>query len=126
VVDVLRLTFMKLVFTLLLFTFSTLAQTAHSNTLTWAWSQGAGDAATGFHIWKSATTPVSTTGTPYATVGSPTILTYVDSSVVAGQTNFYVVTAFNTGGESTPSNQVTCVTPFQAPNPPTGLSATVK
>ncbi len=97
---------------------------SHSNTLTWAWSQGTGDAATGFHVQKS-----QTSGGPYtvvATISSPTILTYVDTAVVAGQTNYYVVTAFNAGGESVPSNQATCTTPFSPPAPPTGLSAVVR
>jgi hypothetical protein len=115
---------MKLIISLLLFTFSALAQAAHSNTLTWTWAQGTGDAATGFHVQRS-----QTSGGPYitiATVSSPTILTYVDTAVVPGQTNFYVVTAFNAGGDSTPSNQVTCVTPFSPPAPPATLSGTVK
>lgn len=117
---------MKLWILLFLFLAVTFAQAPHSNTLTWAWSQGTGDPATGFHIWKSATAPVPTTGTPFATVNSPTTLTFTDTAVTAGQTNFYVITAFNTAGDSTPSNQVTCVTPFQIPAPPSGLSATVK
>jgi hypothetical protein len=119
---------MKLFTLLFLLTISAFGQT-HSNTLTWAWSQGTGDAATGFHIWKSAATPVSTTGLPYATIiGStgPSPFTYTDTNVVAGQTNYYVVTAFNAGGDSTPSNTVTCVTPFQAPEAPASMSGTVK
>ena len=101
------------------------SQTVHSNTLNWLWSQGTGDAATGFHVFRSATTPVSTT-TPYATVLSPATLTYVDTAVVAGQTWNYVITAFNSGGDSTPSNTATCVTPFSAPQAPTSLSAVSK
>jgi endoglucanase len=99
------------------------AQT-HSNTLSWSWSQGTGDPATGFHVQRS-----TTSGGPYAvvaTVGSPTTLTYVDTAVVAGATWYYVVTAFNTGGESAPSNEVKCVTPFSTPQTPTGLSGQVK
>ncbi len=107
-----------------IFTAVALLGQQHSNTLTWSWAQGTGDPATGFHIQRS-----QTSGGPYtviATITSPTILTYIDTSVVAGQTNFYVVTAFNTGGDSTLSNQVTCVTPFQAPITPSTLSGTVK
>lgn len=94
----------------------------HSNTLTWAWSQGTGDAATGFHIRKA-----SVSGGPYTTIATVLLpaMTYVDLAVVSGQTNYYVVTAYNTGGDSTPSNQVICVTPFQAPSTPTGLQGTV-
>ncbi len=50
----------------------------------------------------------------------------VDTAVVAGQTKVYQITALNSGGESTPSNQFTCVTPFQAPSAPTIVSAESK
>ncbi len=96
----------------------------HSNTLTWQWSQGTGDPGTGFHVKKA-----QVSGGPYttiATIASPTTLTYVDTAVVAGQINYYVVTAFNTGGESVPSNQVTCTTPFSPPTPPSTLSVVVQ
>ena len=99
-----------------------LAQTPHSNTLSWNWSQGSGDAATGFHVWKSAT-PGGPYTTPLATVPVAS-LTYVDSAVVAGQTNYYVVSAYNTAGDSTKSSEVACTTPFHTPVSPTGLSAT--
>lgn len=117
-----------------LFLFAASAFAQHSNALTWSWSQGVGDPATGFHVWRSATTPVPTTGAPYAVVASPSTLTYVDSSVSAGQSWSYVVTAYSTGavtalnpgGDSLPSNTFTCVTPFSAPPPPTGLSGLTK
>jgi hypothetical protein len=112
---------------LLFLAFAAAAFAQHSNTLTWTWAQGSGDPATGFHVWKVAGTsaPV-TTGTPYAVVSSPTTLTYVDTAEVGGQTFTYVVTAFNTGGDSVPSNSVTCTTPFQDPNPPASLSGVSK
>lgn len=174
---------------LLLFLAATgLAQT-HSNALTWSWAQGTGDPATGFHVWRSATTPVSVTGSAYAVISevtttgtassgatsltvasatgiavgadvlgagiasgttvsaiSGTTVTlslattaalssttvdfiapaYTDTAVSAGQTWNYVVTAFNSGGDSTASNTVTCVTPFFVPGAPTGLAATSK
>jgi len=108
---------------LLLFLLSSSLFAQHSNTLTWAWSQGTGDPATGFHVQRAAVS-----GGPYttiATLSGTTVKTYVDTAVVPGQTNYYVVTAFNPGGDSVPSNQVTCTTPFQAPQTPTGLSGTV-
>ncbi len=94
----------------------------HSNTLTWNWAQGTGDPATGFHVKKA-----TTSGGPYTTIATLPVatLTYIDTTVVAGQTNYYVVTAFNTGGDSVPSNQVTCTTPFQVPQSPTTLSGQV-
>lgn len=116
----------KLTFLLLLFLSACLSLAAqnHSVTLTWAWTQGTGDLATGFHIQRA-----SVSGGPYttiATISSPSTLTYVDTNVVAGQQYYYVVTAFNAGGDSVPSNQVACTIPFQAPATPTSLSSTVK
>jgi hypothetical protein len=115
----------KLIIVLIIASSILLGQGAnHSATLTWLWSQGASDPATGFHVQRS-----QVSGGPYTivgTVGSPTTLTFVDSSVVAGQTYFYIVTAFNTGGDSVPSNQVTCTIPFQAPAAPSGLSVVAK
>lgn len=92
---------------------------AHSNTLTWAWSQGAGDPATGFHVQRAAVK-----GGPYVIVGTVPLgtLTFTDTAVVGGNSFFYVVTAYNSGGDSTPSNEVLCTTPFLAPAPPTNLS----
>ncbi len=99
-------------------------QPLHHNDLSWTASVTPG--ISGYHIWRSATSPVPTVpGTSYATVG-PTVLAFTDLAVVEGQTIFYVVTAYNTGGDSVPSNQVTCLTPFQAPGPPTGLSGIAK
>lgn len=112
---------MKKLCILLLVSFSFAQTPQHSNTLNWNWSQGTGDVATGFHIYKS-----QTTGGPYtllATIPSVTTLTYTDLVVVAGQTNFYVVTAFNQKGDSPYSNEVTCTTPFFIPQTPASLSA---
>jgi fibronectin type III domain protein len=109
---------------LLLLACCPLAAQNHSVTLTWTWSQGTGDPAVGFHIQRA-----SVSGGPYVVIGtvnSPATLTYVDTGVVAGQQYYYVVTAFNAGGDSTPSNQIACVIPFQAPTTPTGLSGAVK
>lgn len=114
---------MRLLLVGLLLATSLTAQ-SHSATLIWAWTQGTGDPATGFHVQRSAT--VSGPFTILATIPSITTLTYIDTTVIGGQTYTYMVTAFNSGGESVPSNLVTCVVPFQAPTPPSGLSATVK
>jgi len=94
-----------------------------SANMTWAWSQGTGDMATGFHIQRSATA-----GGPYTVVGTVPVgtLTYLDTSVTAGQSYFYVVTAYNSGGDSSRSNEVACTIPFQAPRTPTTLSVTVQ
>ncbi len=87
----------------------------HSNTLTWQWSQGAGSPATGFHV-RRATFPQG----PFTTIATltPDARIYVDNAVTAGQTNYYVVTAFNNTSaptDSLPSNQVVAVTPSDPP-----------
>ena len=95
----------------------------HSVTLTWPWSQGVGDPATGFHCQRA-----SVTGGPYTIVqtSSALTLTCTDNTVVAGQTYFYIVTAFNSGGDGPPSNEVKTVIPISVPNAVSGLNATVK
>src|ERR1017187_871361 len=99
----------------------------HSATLNWSWSQGTGDAATGFHIWRSTGT-TCTTGqtTPYATVSSSTILTYVDLVVLGGTSYCYTVSSFNSAGDSAMSNSYTAVIPIAAPPAPTGLTGSAK
>jgi hypothetical protein len=63
----------------------------------------------GYNVYRG-----SQSGGPYAQInGAPEAATnYVDSSVQAGQTYYYVVTAVNTSGEeSASSNQVVAVVP---------------
>ena len=103
---------------------SCLAMAQHSATVSWSWAQGTGDAAVGYHVQRSATT-----GGPYtviATVSPATVLSYVDNAVVGGQTYFYVVTAFNSAGDSPLSNEAKAIIPITMPVAPTGLTATVK
>ena len=99
----------------------------HSATLSWTWAQGTGDPATGFHVWRSTVAGQEQCPTcmPVATV-APGTFTFIDTAVVAGQTLFYTITAFNTAGDSTPSNEATAVIPFQTPAVPTGLTITTK
>ena len=105
---------MKKLLLLVLFAGSLYAQ--HSNTLTWSWTQGTGDPATGFIIQKStvSTGPFTT----IITTTTPTIFTYIDSTVTAGQTWYYQILAYNTGGSSQPSNVIEAVTPFLPPTAP--------
>lgn len=101
----------------------------HSVTLTITWSQGLGDPATGFNIWRvsntaGATCPViSPTGTPFASIPITTT-TYVDTAVSAGQTFCYGVTSANGLTNSAMSNEVSCTIPFVLTAP--GVSASVK
>jgi hypothetical protein len=113
-------------FVLFILAFSVKAQAADphpSARLTWSWSQGTGDPATGFHV-KRATVA----GGPYTTVGTTTVgvLTYLDTTMSVNVQYYYVVTAYNGGGDSTPSNEVSCLSNFLVPNPPNTLSGTTK
>ena len=69
-------------------------------TLTWTASTGA----TGYNV-KRATT----SGGPYTQLAAPSSNGYTDSSVSNGTTYYYVVSAFNSTGESANSAQVVAV-----------------
>jgi hypothetical protein len=103
------------------------ASTTHSVTLTWLWSQGTGDPATGFHVWRAATcAALSTTGTAYATITPATTLTDVDTAVTAGQAYCYMVTAYDATGDSASTNEVSVTIPLAVPVAPTGLTVTAQ
>ncbi len=107
-----------------LLTLGTLRAQPHpSVTFSWAWSQGTGDPATGFHVWRSLTP-----GGPYTLINTVPLatLTYLDTTVLVGLTYYYTVTAYNPAGDSTKPTEVACTLPFQIPGSPTGLSGTVK
>ena len=62
---------------------------------------------------------------PYTVVALGTTNTVTDTGLADGTQYFYVVTAFNSVGESPNSNPVSVVTPIPAiPQAPTGLAAT--
>lgn len=95
------------------------AQTAHSTVLTWAASTTPNVT---YNVYRSTT---SGSGYSQVNVSPVTGLTFTDSQVTNGTTYFYVVRSFDGTTESVNSNQVTAVIP-QAPQPPTGLTVTVK
>jgi fibronectin type 3 domain-containing protein len=67
----------------------------------------------------------TTNGGPYAVVASGVTGTnYNDTGLAAVTTFYYVVSAVNTGGESTNSAQVSATTPMAPPAAPAGLTAT--
>lgn len=72
------------------------AQSSHSVTIGWTYSQGA-DLAVGFNVYRS-----TVTGGPYTQINTTLIpigtLTFTDSVVVAGSTYFYVVDAQDANG----------------------------
>jgi hypothetical protein len=86
--------------------------------LTWTASTGA----TSYHL-KRATT----SGGPYAQVGSTTATGYADTGLTNGTEYFYVVSGVNTAGESTNSTPASSTPTAQAsavPAVPTALAAT--
>lgn len=98
--------------------------TSHSATLSWtaATVPSGAPPVTGYNVYRGVTS------------GGETILssaglgvTYTDSTVVAGTTYFYQVTAVNSAGESTKSNEISVLVPNPAPpNAPTGLTGTAQ
>jgi fibronectin type 3 domain-containing protein len=84
--------------------------------LIWNGSNGA----TSYNL-KRATT----TGGPYATIGSSTIITFMNVGLTNGTRYFYVVSALNSAGESANSGEVNSMpaAPITPPAAPTGLQA---
>lgn len=93
------------------------AQGGHSVTLTWK-APTTGGAATSYNVKRS-----TSAGTE-VTIGTSTLLTYVDSTGVGGTTYFYVVTAVNSAGESSPSNELSATFLATVPGAPGSLAAT--
>jgi hypothetical protein len=85
--------------------------------LTWNSSTGA----TSYNVKRS-----TTSGGPYTTIASPTNTSYTDTGLTNGTPYYYVVTAVNSAGESSPSSQATATptAPTTIPAAPTGLQAT--
>lgn len=78
--------------------------------LTWAASSGA----TGYRVKRS-----TTNGGPYSQLAAPTTASYTDNTANNGTTYYYVVSAFNTAGESANSTQVSAQPTAAAPPPTT-------
>lgn len=95
---------------------------AHSATLSWIASTDSGEAGfAGYNIYRST---VSGAEAAPALNGATPInaLTFTDTTIVAGQQYFYIVTAVANGLESVHSAEVSGSAPFSAPAPPTGLA----
>jgi fibronectin type 3 domain-containing protein len=84
--------------------------------LTWNASSGA----TAYYVKRS-----TTSGGPYTQIATPTATSYADNSVSNGTKYYYVVSAYNSYGQSANSAEVSA-TPMAPPPPgaPTGLAAT--
>jgi fibronectin type 3 domain-containing protein len=82
-----------------------------------SWS--AATSATGYHV-KRATT----SGGPYTQIGAPTSTSYSDGSLTNGTTYYYVVTAFDSAGESANSAAASAMPVAPVAAAPSGLAAT--
>ena len=98
---------------------SDLSATAGNAQVSLSWASSSG--ATSYNVKRS-----TTAGGPYTTIASPTVITYVDTSLTNGTKYFYVVSAANSAGESANSAEVntTPTAPQTAPSTPTNLQAT--
>jgi fibronectin type 3 domain-containing protein len=83
--------------------------------LNWATSSGA----TGYSVNRS-----TTTGGPYTQVSAPTVTSFSDTGLTNGTKYFYVVSAFNSVGQSANSAEVSATPTLPPPASPTGLAAT--
>jgi len=98
--------------------------TGGTNQVTLSWNAVTG--ATSYNVYYATTTGVTTSnGTKVSNATSPAVLT----SLAAGTTYYYIVTAVNSTGESTASTQVSATTLSATPAPtvpaaPTGITAT--
>jgi fibronectin type 3 domain-containing protein len=86
-------------------------------TLTWNASSGA----TGYYVQRAIVS-----GGPYTQIAAPTANSYTNTGLTNGTTCYYVVSAFNSAGQSTNSSQAsaTPVATAAPPATPTGLQAT--
>src|SRR5262249_42628510 len=64
----------------------------------------------------------TTSGGPYAVVGSPSSTSFTDTGLTNGTTYFYVVSAVNSAGESANSSPVSATPSGAPPAPPSGLT----
>jgi len=80
--------------------------------LSWSASSGAGS----YNVKRS-----TSTGGPYTTIASLAIASYADTNVINGTTYYYVVSAVNSGGESTNSAEISATPPLPpVPSPQIG------
>ena len=83
--------------------------------LTWSVSSGA----TGYYVKRS-----TTTGGPYTQVATQAAANDTDTGLTNGTKYFYVVSAYNSAGQSANSAEVSATPVLPAPGAPTGLAAT--
>ena len=120
---------MKGMKTLILFLFSAAAALAQSHTVTLTWTDTVNPTGTTYSAWRQTgacpqLAPTTTTGFTQLNAAAITIKSYADSTVTAGATYCYVVTATAAGGgtASGPSNDAQAIVPGAFP--PQGLTVT--
>ena len=98
------------------------AQSAHSITIAWTYTQGT-DLATGFNVYRA-----TVTGGPYTkistTVLAVTTLQFTDTVGVGGTKYFYVVDAQDSAGNHSPYSGEASATFIGNPSTPAGITAT--
>ena len=85
--------------------------------LTWSASSGA----TGYYVQRA-----TVSGGPFTQIAVPSANSYTNSGLTNGTTYYYVVSAFNSSGQSANSSQASATpsAPVTPPTAPTGLQAT--
>ena len=102
---------------------STLALTVNSSTkITLTWVDNSTNES-GFRIRRRSV--ITADWVTIRTVGVG-VVTWEDTTVSENTRYYYTVTAFNSGGEAVPSNEVNGLTPVALPNAPSGLTATTR
>jgi len=101
------------------------AQTQHSITVAWTYTQGA-DPATGFFVYRA-----TTSGGPYTKLTNPTPLpitqlTYVDTTGVGGTKYFYTVTAVDAQAFESAMSPEASASFLADPAAPAGVTAIAK
>jgi fibronectin type 3 domain-containing protein len=81
-----------------------------------AWNASSG--ATAYYVKRS-----TTSGGPYTQIATPTATSYADNSVTNGTKYYYVVSAYNSYGQSVNSAEVNATPMAPAPYAPAGLAA---
>jgi len=96
-----------------------LQATAGNAQVALSWNASTG--ATIYYVKRS-----TTTGGPYTQVGAPSATNFTDTGLANGTKYFYVVSAYDSAGQSANSSEVSATPtgPQQIPAAPTGLSAT--
>jgi fibronectin type 3 domain-containing protein len=113
---------MKLIFLAILATVSAFAQAGAQHSCTLNWTQSTTPGITSNNLYRG-----SVSGGPYMLVNSSSSpsTSYVDTSVTASTTYYYVVTALVGTEESLYSMQATCAVPATT-TAPTNLTVTAK